>query len=570
MAAGSCSMPPLLTPRRVTLALAIALAAVLLSFRGVYEPDLWWHLAHGREDARGDLVRANLFSFLYPEYRQHFTSWLYETTAFAAWTLVGGLGIQTLHALLLAAAFTLVYRACRIRGPASAAAAVLFVGFFVIEPRAIPRPHVVSLVGLAACALIVERAMLQRSARPLILLVPITALWANFHVEVVFGVAFLSMAALAELMRPSALPRAEAWRAVAIAIACGLATLATPYGWGIAAYFYENTGLPRMLNIAEIRPPYLPEYRAFFTYVLAAGVLLVAQPRRFQLREAAVFVVFAALGLRYLRLTPLVFFATAPMLTSRLALQLQRGLDPRALLLTALIVGLAASRVPPRILATSLRIGDEAVRPPAFFSEAAIAFARAEGLEGPVFNSFNLGGYLAWALYPHVQIFQDTRLQAYPPGHFQTIINASRSQADWDTLMSGVDWAVLSLARPGELSGTGRFPRQEWATVFWDEAIAIVVRRTGRFSDVASRREYREVVYGADPFVVAGRVVTGDAARVRTEALRNAAENPRGFLGPAVLCLTGDQTGCATLDRLAAERPELRERIAPLRRSQER
>ena len=62
--------------RTLTLVLTIAAASAILSYRPVYEPDLGWHLAHGREHLAGRLVRTNLFSFTWPEYPQRYTSWL--------------------------------------------------------------------------------------------------------------------------------------------------------------------------------------------------------------------------------------------------------------------------------------------------------------------------------------------------------------------------------------------------------------------------------------------------------------------------------------------------------------
>jgi hypothetical protein len=103
-----------------------------------------------------------------------------------------------------------------------------------------------------------------------------------------------------------------------------------------------------------------------------------------------------------------------------------------------------------------------------------------------VFNSHNLGGYLAWSLYPRVRIFQDSRLQAYPPEHFRRIIDASASQDTWNALVTGVDWAVVSVNRPNQLAGTGRFPAADWASVYQDDAMEIVVRRNGKFSGVPS------------------------------------------------------------------------------------
>jgi hypothetical protein len=476
------------TRRTAALVVAFGAAAALLSFRPIYEPDLWWHLAQGREDVAGRIVRTNVFSFTWPDYRQRFTPWLFDAGLYGAWRASGLAGVQALQAGFLALTFGLLYAACRVRAPAWSAMAVLMLGFFILEPRAIPRPHLVSFAGMAACVLLVERAAARRSAVPLAWGVPLVALWSNLHVECVFGVLLLGLFAVAELVWPSALPRREALRAVAFAAAALAATMVNPYGWGLLAYLYENASVPQMLAIAELRPPYLPGYRAFYAYLIVGALLLAWQFRMLRSWEAMAWLVFAALGLRYLRLTPLLLLATAPALAARLPALAARGLDPRAIVVTAFVAALALSRVPLGLLATELAAGRPALEPPQFFSPAAIAFIDRSGLEGPVFNSHNLGGYLAWALYPRARIFQDSRLQAYPPGHFRSIVSASRTQEAWDALVAGVDWAVLSVPRPNQLSGYGRFPEPAWRVVFRDEAIEVVVRRDGRFGAIGGMR----------------------------------------------------------------------------------
>jgi hypothetical protein len=466
--------------RAAPLILSIA-AAAILSFRPIYEPDLWWHLAQGRENLTSHVVRTNLFSFTYPDYRQRYTSFLFDSGSYLAWQGAGAVGIQAAQAALLAAAFLVLFAACRIRSPGWAAAAVLGLGFFVLEPRAIPRPHLVSFAGFAACAWLIERAMARRSAAPLWWAVPLVAVWSNFHVECVFGVLLLLVFSGAELIRPSWITRQQATVALGITATTAAATTINPYGWGLAAYLYENLAVPGIVAIAELQPPPLPAYRAFFAYLVLAGALLVAQPRRFTLSESAVAAVFATLGLLHLRETPLILFATAPMVASRLSALTLWGLDRRAILITTVCASLMLSRIPVPLLFTEFRAGRAAVEPEQFFSPGAIAFARQSGLEGPVFNSHNLGGYLAWALYPGVRTFQDGRLQAYPPDHFRRIIAASASQDEWNALVAGVDWAVISVRRPNQLSGAGRFPADDWASVYLDDAIEIVVRRNGRY-----------------------------------------------------------------------------------------
>lgn len=463
-------------------------AAAILSVRPIYEPDLWWHLAQGREDAAGRLVRTNVFSFTYPDYRQHFTPWLFDLAAYGAWQAAGAAGIQLLQFALLLVSFLLVDAACRTRAPAWAAVPVMALAFFIIEPRALPRPHLASFAGMAACTLLIERSAVRRSAAPLVWVIPLIALWSNLHVECVFGVLAAGLYAVGEIARPAALTRTQAIRALAIAAAAAVATLANPYGWGLALYFYENLAVPQVLAIAELRPPYLPDYRAFFAYVLLLAVVLLLSWRTVRAWEALLAVTFAVFGAMYLRVTPLVALVTAPMLAGRLSAASARGIDRRAIVVTGVVLALACSRIPLRLLVTEIVPGSRAVVPQRFFSAAAIAFVERAQLQGPVFNSQNLGGYLAWELFPRVQVFQDSRLQAYPPGHFGSIIAASQAQGDWDVLVRDVDWAIVSVPRPNQLSGHARFPATAWASVYQDDAIEIVVRRAGRYARLAAGR----------------------------------------------------------------------------------
>ncbi len=538
-------MPGPVRGARVAAIVAIAGAALVLSLRPTYEPDLWWHLAQGREVASGHLIRSNVFSATFPDDRQPYTSWLFDLGVYGAWQVGGALGVQLMQASLLAIALGLACLAARRRAPPAAVAAWCALAFFAIEPRAIPRPHLVSFAGLAAMLWLIECARSSRQAAPLVWAIPIAALWSNLHVEYVFGVALLGVFAATELVRPAALNRRESLRAAGLTGLAALATLANPYGWGGIAYLIENTRLPALLDIAELAPPYWPAYRGFFVFVGVAAVLLVSQPKRLTLWDAVVFVGAAVLGWRFIRLTPMVALLAAPMVASRIGAIIARGVDARAVMATALALTIAASPVPVRHLVTDLEAGGRAMEPPAVFSPGAITFIRSEKLDGAVFNGNNLGGYLIWNLYPAVRVFQDSRIQAYPASHFDAILAASETQPAWDALVAGVDWAILSLPRADRLSGAGRFPHPEWATVYWDQAVEVVVRRTGRHASVATARDYRFLRPGIDPFLVAAGVFGPDGDAIRAEARRQRAENPRGYAGAVVTCLSGDASGCS-------------------------
>ena len=462
--------------RKTACGAAIVAAACLVSFRSTYEPDLWWHLAQGREAAAGHLIRTNLFSFLYRDYPQHYTSWLFDLVSYWLWTSAGPAAIQAVQATLIAGALAITALACRLRASIAATIAVCAFGWLVIEPRALPRPHVFSLVGLAACVYLIERARQTGSWRPLLWAPAIAAAWSNVHLECVFAVAALGLFGVGEWLRPRDLTRRGAAIAVAIGLASILATAANPYGFGLLRHTYENSFVPQVIRIAELQPPYLPNYRGFYAWAFITVVLLAVRWRRVALGDVLLIGVFAVLGLRYLRLTPLLFLVSAPVV-ARCIDDLQALRLDRRLLAAAAVAGVVLlSRVPVVDLARGIRIGGDALEPPALFSDRAMQFARERGLRGPAFTSINLGGYVAWKLYPAALIFLDSRLQAYPPEHFRAVMEASSDPAAWKALTAGVDWAVLSLPRVNEWSGVGRFDPAEWSIEYQDEAIEIRVR----------------------------------------------------------------------------------------------
>ena len=89
-------------------------------------------------------------------------------------------------------------------------------------------------------------------------------------------------------------------------------------------------------------------------YLGVAVVLLITQPRRLALWEAAVALTFGVLGWRYLRQTPLLFLATAPMLAARLTWLTQVGIDARAMLVTAIASALLIARIPVTTMASEV------------------------------------------------------------------------------------------------------------------------------------------------------------------------------------------------------------------------
>jgi hypothetical protein len=481
---------------------ALTATASLISFRSTYEPDLWWHLAQGREVAAGHLVRTNLFSATYAGYPQHYSSWLFDAGAYVLFTRIGPAAIQAAQALLIAATLAVVALAARSRASVASTIVVCALGLAVLEPRALPRPHVFSFLGLAACAYLIERARATRSWRPLRWTPLLVAAWSNIHLECVFGVALIGLFGASEWLRPRDLTRRDATAVIGVALAATLATAANPYGFGLLRHTWLNSFVPGFISIVELQPPYLPNYLAFYVCAALCGLAIVATSRAtpdlppkggsykeaesgFRLFDVMMVLIFGALGFRYLRLTPLLFVVSGALVARGLDASLSRETPRRFAAAAAVAAVLLCATVPLPGWRRGIAIGGASLEPRDLFSPEAMTFARRHNLAGPAFTSINLGGYVAWYLYPAARVFVDARLQAYPPEHFRAIHEASFDFARWDRLTAGVDWAVLSVPRSNPLSGAGRFDPAAWGTAYRDDAIEILVRRSGRYGPLA-------------------------------------------------------------------------------------
>jgi hypothetical protein len=166
--------------RRVIVPVAIALvAAAVFSFRATYDPDLFWHLAQGREVLAGHLLRTNALSATAAAYPQYYTSWGFEALAAAVVGVAGSVGLQWLEFGLIAGALLMLYASARVRSSRAGALAVLALSLCVLEPRAMLRPYLFSWIGLALCAWTVERWLALLAVRRMPLLLACQAVWSN-------------------------------------------------------------------------------------------------------------------------------------------------------------------------------------------------------------------------------------------------------------------------------------------------------------------------------------------------------------------------------------------------------
>jgi len=188
-------------------------------------------------------------------------------------------GLTFLHAALIGGSFAMIYRACRVRGAAPAAASLLaMTGFVLGLPALAMRPQLFAAPLFAATLLLLVR----RDVRPRRMwwIPAIAVAWANLHGSFVMVPALMALAALQDLGRGD---RPGARRVALVGICAVGATLLNPFGFHVWTYVVALSTDPIIrTSVSEWAPVTVSSFQgaAFFATAAAGAGWLVLRRER--------------------------------------------------------------------------------------------------------------------------------------------------------------------------------------------------------------------------------------------------------------------------------------------------
>ena len=128
-------------------------------------------------------------------------------------------------------------------------------------------------------------------------------------------------------------------------------------------------------------------------------------------------------------------------------------------------------------------------------NSAAAEFFRKEKIQGPIFNNFDVAGYLVYHLYPDHRVFVDNRPEAYPAAFFSDVYFPIQSdEAKWQDTSRHYGFNVIVFnyrerSVRGEQFIIRRVLDPMWAPVYFDKDIIILAKRDGPNQPVIARYE---------------------------------------------------------------------------------
>lgn len=458
--------------------------------------DTGWHIRTGEFILRtGSVPVHDLFSFSRPGQAWFAWEWLTDIL-FARLHAWGGLEAVAALAILVLCGSAAVVFAWLLHKDTGLWVA-LMVSLAVVSASTVhylARPHIFSIF-LFPLALWILDADLRKPGPFVWILVPLSALWTNLHGGFVGWLASLALLPLAKAVERD---WTKFTRYATLTIACGLSTLANPYGWRLHRHIVEYLGSSWIMdNVNEFQSPRIrSENMLVYAVILLLGAALAgrALARREWFSGGLVFL-WAMASLRSARHIPLYVVVAAPVIAAELSLwwrSLASRSRPGGLVSVLWQAG--------RELGQSRRLGLWApvlavlalwmIAPPAgipdFPSSSFPVSAVAKNLEvlAPqgrmprILTTDQWGDYLIYRLYPRQRVFFDGRSDFYGPalgGDYKVLQGAGPrwpevlARYGFERALLPADWPLGSILQ--------RDPA--WQLVYRDKQAVLFARRAG-------------------------------------------------------------------------------------------
>lgn len=388
-----------------------ALCLVGLFATEIGDTDFWWHLKTGQflvqhhalpvPDPFAFTTALNPSAYAGEDQVRHFNlthEWLAQALLYCVY-VVGGLPSIILARALLLAGFCgwAGLLAARRSGNFYFGIAAAFAAASLAIHFTADRPALFTFFMVAAFVAILEYG------RFLWMLLPLALLWANCHGGFVLGwVVVLAYCAGTVRLRSRSPATADGLRLWLVAAGVIAVSGLNPNGFAVVSTLLRYRQSSMTANLIEWSPPYLwgPPY-AFDILLYSTAAVLFISWRRVRISDWALFAAFGTASLLAFRNIPLIGFLAPVLIASYFPVRLR---VPRitAWLLPILLAGVVAFGAA-RGSIFQLRAAMWK------FPVGAADYLLQNHISGPLFNTWEDGGYLIWRLWPQQRVFIDGR-----------------------------------------------------------------------------------------------------------------------------------------------------------------
>lgn len=472
--------------------IAAFVAVVVIATRPPTDTDTWWHIRSGAWTLTHGFIYADPFSHTRADVVWINHSWGAQVALWGVYQLAGEAGLALYTTTLAAVGMGFLWAAgsgsAYVRGfvlvLASATAAVFWSA----------RPQMLTF-ALSAITLWVLWALLEHRHDRTWWLVPLLWAWGNLHAGfsigfILIGGAVAGGAAERLLGHDGALSWAQLRKLVVVGLAGVAVLVVNPYGPRLLLVPFQTIGLATLGDfIQEWNPPdfHNPQFLPFIVLLAALIALVGASPRR--LRPTHIVLLSGTLYLALTGARNVALFATvaAPVLMAHAdALLRERGGRARPLGRVPFVMGVANALLAGLLVGGGLALVAGNLAPARVAAEqaavlpvAAADYLRAETPPGRLFNSYNWGGYLMFAV-PHYPVFVDGRTDLYGDAFLREYLQIYTASGDWAAALDRYDVNLIVVERGSPLAAA--VAANGWQLAHQDDIAVVYTRNRATMS----------------------------------------------------------------------------------------
>jgi hypothetical protein len=455
--------PNCLTTRRLLLAI-LFVAIFTMAVRVPTDTDTWWHLRSGEYILRTrSIPRHDVFSHTMAGKPWIDHGWLPQIAIYLLYAAFGYAGLGLALAAVVTLAFVFVFLQSEedfyLRAFITVLAAITSAVVWVA------RPQIVSFLLTAVFSYILY--LYKRKGRNYLFLIPLlTALWVNIHGAFITGFILLGCYVIGEVLNnllghkgDRVLSYGEIAFLIKVSLIALVVLMINPNTYQMYLYPFKTVGIGALRDY--IQEWASPDFHQFHLHPFIWMVLLILAAvglsrRRIDFTDLVLTSFFCYMALWAGRNIALFALVAAPVLMRYGAEALRTLWEAiRTYIEQSILAPLGHTQLAPSPWLTALnwlililvlllcvikvyqplRTEVNLAAQEKYLPVEAVQFIRANNLPGPMFNSYNWGGYLIWHLYPDYPVFIDGRTDLYDDEFIREYVKVTLVRPGWHEVL---------------------------------------------------------------------------------------------------------------------------------------
>ncbi|MDP3962683.1 MAG: hypothetical protein Q8Q03_02345 [bacterium] len=437
-------------------------------------------ILNGTSEQRSSILHTNFYSYTETDFPFINHHWLSGVVFYITEKAAGFKGLSILYILLSLATLWLFFRIAWDKAGLLPSLTLALLAIPVIASRAEVRPEVFTYFFCGLFFYICERvSSRQISAKWLYALPLLEIVWVNLHSGFIFGIFIAGIYFFNSLICKKDLIKYFLISLILISAATVINpsgiqgslvpfTIFNNYGYKIV----ENQSIPFLENLGVGNKVAF----AGFKVLLAVAILslILSFRKKVNFPQTVFATTFAVMSYLAIRNFPLFGYFAVPAAAIYFSKTIWVRSALAAMVITGLFLTLSTIDNYSGAFGIGLRSG----------VNNAAEFFKTQSLKGPIFNNYDIGGYLIYHLYPQEKVFYDNRPEAYSADFSQEVYVASLERPElFKKLDEKYNFNAIFFYHRDHTPWAQEFlirivKDPEWVTVFADDDNIILVRKS--------------------------------------------------------------------------------------------